>query len=281
MPRFRPARLLAVAVLASLASAPLAVAGASGTSTAPTSTAPATSRPAPKSPPPPPGGAARGQGRWFGGFTVTEYWPVPESWFSGKLVSAPGLPGKHRIDWLYSAQGVSMEGEGMGLDGNMYHIDSVGRDGWVTAAGKPTIAARNWKGGPPYWRAGAFWKNHLGQVTFPLQAGGWSDGRGVRYVPLRDVSFAPGASLPLTPYGSIAADPRVIPLGSLVYLPAYSQDGHGGWFVAQDTGGAIKGRHVDVYRTPPASAADGGQYLTGERAYVIKPAQIRQAAPAN
>ncbi len=84
------------------------------------------------------------------------------------------------------------------------------------------------------------------------------------------VTFAAGASRPLTFYGSIAVDPRVIPLGSWVYIPAYRGDGHGGWFVAQDTGGGIIGRHVDVYRTPPASPRDGGQYLTAQRIYVVK-----------
>jgi 3D (Asp-Asp-Asp) domain-containing protein len=56
-----------------------------------------------------------------------------------------------------------------------------------------------------------------------------------------------------------------------VYIPAYFDDGHGGWFLAQDTGAAINGRRVDVYRSPPASSSDPGQYLTGQRIYVIKP----------
>src|SRR6185312_3704332 len=50
---------------------------------------------------------------WLHHVEVTEYYPAPEAWFVGKKVSAPGLPGKHRIDWLYSASGVSMEGEGL------------------------------------------------------------------------------------------------------------------------------------------------------------------------
>jgi hypothetical protein len=231
--------------------------------------------------PPPPGAAARGHGRWIGGFAVTEYWPVPESWFVGKLVSVPGLSGRHRVDWLLSAEGVAMQGEGMGLDGRVYHIESFGDTGWVTAEGKPTVAAQGFTAGPPAWLAAGLWRNRSGQVTFPLQAGGWSDGPAVRYVPLKGVSFAPGASLPLTPYGSLSVDPSVIPLGSLVYLPAYRSDVYHGWFVAQDTGGAIKGRRLDVYRTPPASAGDGGLSLAGEAAYVISPGQIRAGAPAN
>ena len=56
----------------------------------------------------------RDHGRWLSGVTITEYWPAPEAWFIGKLVTTPGLSGKHRIDWLYSAMGVSMQGEGSG-----------------------------------------------------------------------------------------------------------------------------------------------------------------------
>ena len=85
----------------------------------------------------------------------------------------PGLSGKHRIDWLYSAMGVSMEGEGLGLDGRMYHIDALGSGGWVTKSGRRPKPSSGWSGGAPYWRAGGYWKNSHGGVTFPLSAGGW------------------------------------------------------------------------------------------------------------
>lgn len=203
--------------------------------------------------------------------TVTEYWPAPERWFVGRLVRTPGLSGEHRVDWLYSATGVSMQGEGIGLDGRIYHIDALGNAGWVTSAGALTSPADGWSAGSPYWRAGDYWKNRAGRVTFPLQRGGWSAGRGLSYVPLRGVTFASGPSLPLHFYRSIAVDPSVIPLGSRVYIPAYRHDGYGGWFIAQDTGGAIGGHHVDVYRWPPASSSNTGNYLTGQRVFVIKP----------
>ena len=82
---------------------------------------------------------------------------------------------------------------------------------------------------------------------------------------------AGGPSSPLRYYQSIAVDPGVIPLGSRVFIPAYRGDGHGGWFIAQDTGGAVTGRHIDVYRPPPASPSVAGQDLTGQRVLVIKP----------
>jgi 3D (Asp-Asp-Asp) domain-containing protein len=200
--------------------------------------------------------------------TITEYWPSPESWSVGAPVTAPGLSGKHRIDWLYSAMGVSMQGQGYGLDGRMYHISSLGSGGWVTPSGAPTSPADGWAAGSPYWRAGGYWANAAGAVTFPLARGGWSAGGGHRYIALPGVTFAPGPALPIRFYQSIAVDPGVIPLGSRVYIPAYRSDGYGGWFKAQDTGGAIIGHHVDVYRSPPKTPT-GGHYLTGQRIFVV------------
>jgi 3D (Asp-Asp-Asp) domain-containing protein len=219
--------------------------------------------------PPPP--SKRAKGSWLKGVAITEYWPAPESWFVGKMVKAPGLAGLHRIDWLYSAEGMSMEGSGLGLDGRSYHIDAPGDGGWITAEGASTSPSDGWSAGAPYWRAGGYWRNKKRAVTFPLSAGGWSNGRGAKYVALRNVTFAAGASLPLRYDQSVAVDPRVIPLGSRVYVPAYRNDGYGGWFIAQDTGGAINGRHIDVYRPPPASALDIGQSLASQRIFVIKP----------
>jgi 3D (Asp-Asp-Asp) domain-containing protein len=221
-----------------------------------------------KIPPPP---SRRSRGRWLRGVAVTEYWPSPEAWFIGRSVVAPGLASPHRVDWLYSATGVSMQGQGIGLDGRMYHIASLGSGGWVTAAGRGTSPADGWTGGSPFWRAGGYWRNTQGAVTFPLAVGGWSVGRGRRYVNLPGVTFASGPALPLHYDQSLAVDPKVIPLGSRVYVPAYRHDGHGGWFVAQDTGGAVTGRHIDVYRRPPASAGDPGRLLTAQRVYVIRP----------
>lgn len=44
--------------------------------------------------------------------------------------------------------------------------------------------------------------------------------------------------------GVIAVDPRIIPLGSKVYIKY--PDGHGEYAVAEDTGGAIKGNRIDI-----------------------------------
>ena len=55
----------------------------------------------------------------------------------------------------------------------------------------------------------------------------WSNGRGSKYVPLRNVTFAPGTSLPLHYLQSLAVDPSVIALGSRVYVGQLAAQGGG------------------------------------------------------
>lgn len=41
--------------------------------------------------------------------------------------------------------------------------------------------------------------------------------------------------------GTVAVDPRIIPLGSILYIKSY------GWARAEDTGSAIKGKRIDIW----------------------------------
>jgi 3D (Asp-Asp-Asp) domain-containing protein len=178
------------------------------------------------------------------------------------------MPRRHRVDWLYSARGLSMEGDGIDLAGRRAHIHGLGSSGWVTADGRntrPVRCAEHWSAGSPAWRGGG-WRNIFGAVTFPLELGGWSNGQGRWSGGYGGVSFAPGPSLPLRYYRSVAVDPRLIPRGSRIYIPAYRR-----WLVAQDTGGAILGAHIDVFRPPPASLSDSGRFLEHQRVYVVPP----------
>lgn len=53
-------------------------------------------------------------------------------------------------------------------------------------------------------------------------------------------------------YGIVAVDPSVIPLGTRMYIPGYGQA------IAEDTGGAIIGDHIDLCYDDQQQAVDWG-----------------------
>lgn len=63
-------------------------------------------------------------------------------------------------------------------------------------------------------------------------------------------------------YSTIAVDPRVIPIGSTVYVEGY------GYAVAQDTGGAIKGNIIDVFFHSKSEANAWGRRSV--KVYILK-----------
>ncbi|MEA1970272.1 MAG: 3D domain-containing protein [Thermodesulfobacteriota bacterium] len=57
-------------------------------------------------------------------------------------------------------------------------------------------------------------------------------------------------------HGTIAADTRLYPFGTKMYVPGY------GWGEVHDTGSAIKGSHIDVFFSDRDDALEWGrQYL--------------------
>lgn len=86
------------------------------------------------------------------------------------------------------------------------------------------------------------WISATGKSYFTMAAGPFGDGvKGNK----------------LVPYRTIAVDKKVIPFGTVVFIPDAKgvvirlPDGtsinHDGYFYAGDTGGAIKGAHIDVF----------------------------------
>lgn len=174
------------------------------------------------------------------------------------------------MDWLYSAWGMSMEGDGVSLSGKRFHIHKLGSQGWVRRSGKRTRPTRSgWSNGSPYWRD-IGWRNRRGRVTYPLRGGGWSNGRSRRHKKPKGITFKPGPSRPLKYWRSVAVDPKLIPMRSRVYVPAYRNRPGGGCMRAQDVGGAIQGRHIDVYRPAPKRRG-GARSHRGKRIYVVPP----------
>lgn len=69
-------------------------------------------------------------------------------------------------------------------------------------------------------------------------------------------------SIPLMPFRTIAVDPRIVPLESVIFAPelrgiSFEYDGrtftHDGYLFAGDRGGAIRGRHIDVFMVDDAA----------------------------
>ena len=66
---------------------------------------------------------------------------------------------------------------------------------------------------------------------------------------------------------TIAVDPRVIPLGSLVYVSGY------GKAIAADTGGAIKGHIIDVYFNSKSECTSWGRKYDVEVGIISYPGE--------
>jgi len=67
--------------------------------------------------------------------------------------------------------------------------------------------------------------------------------------------------------GIVAADPRVLPLGTVIRLDGLRRR-HNRHYVVEDTGRAIKGREIDIYMPSCAAARDFGR--RDARARVIR-----------
>lgn len=88
-------------------------------------------------------------------------------------------------------------------------------------------------------------------------------------------------AVPLTPRGTVAADPNFVPLGAPVYLALDRPEAYGLW-VAQDVGGAIKGpNRFDTFwgGGSEATRIAGGMSANGV-AYVLLPKGAPARAPA-
>ena len=82
-----------------------------------------------------------------------------------------------------------------------------------------------------------------------------------RAVPCTATAYAatghPTASGTMPHRGVVAADPAVLPLGSRIRVHAAGQ--YSGEYVVRDTGGAIRGRRIDIYMPEHAQAKRFGR----------------------
>ncbi len=86
-------------------------------------------------------------------------------------------------------------------------------------------------------------------------------------------------NVPVTPRGSVAADPAFIPLGAPVFITLDRPEASGLW-VAQDTGGAIKGANrVDTFwgAGPDAERIAGGMAANGTALLLLPRGTVERA----
>jgi membrane-bound lytic murein transglycosylase A len=88
------------------------------------------------------------------------------------------------------------------------------------------------------------------------------------YIFFKELAGPPLGSLglPITPHGTVAADPNFVPLGAPVFLAMDRPEASGFW-VAQDVGGAIKGpNRFDTFwgGGPEATGTAGGMSASGQ-----------------
>jgi membrane-bound lytic murein transglycosylase A len=101
------------------------------------------------------------------------------------------------------------------------------------------------------------------------------------YIFFKELTGPPVGSLnlPITPHGTVAADPNFVPLGAPVYLAVDRPEAYGLW-VAQDVGGAIKGpNRFDTFwgAGPDATRIAGGMAANGV-AWVLLPKGVAARA---
>ena len=85
----------------------------------------------------------------------------------------------------------------------------------------------------------------------------------------------------MTPRSSVAADPKYVPLGAPVFLSLDRAEPNGLW-IAQDTGGAIKGANrFDSFwgAGDQARAIAGGMASRGSALLLLPRASVARLAP--
>lgn len=166
---------------------------------------------------------------WYeAGFHITHYIIADERDAHGPMVQAAGVTGQHRRDFLYGAGGVPMQGTGVTLDNQYVRYDGGGGGWHNNARGNPDI------------------------LNSPAQAR------------LSETDAAHGRFGDVIANHSIAVDPSVIPGRSRVFISSSDGSRVVGERSADDTGGGIRGNHIDHFSGPGSAATRAWQASGGD-----------------
>jgi VWFA-related protein len=156
----------------------------------------------------------------------------------GKTTNPKNIKGTYYREFLYSAKGVCMQGSGKAISGEtIKYVGSGG--GWVNELRESVHYNR---------KLGKYTKAD-GTASSPY----WiKDESSVIFEQLPKDTFIGSKGWNIIPWYTIAVDPKIIPYGSIVYikrLDGINIEGISlnGFFIAADTGGAIKGNRIDVF----------------------------------
>lgn len=167
-------------------------------------------------------------------------------------------------------------------DGSVIRIGYAGQNGWPYTGIGSLMRQRDLLAGQP-----ASMQNMVAWLRANPEAGRALMNENRSYIFFRELTGAGplGAmGLPVTPRGTVAADPRFVPLGAPVFVDVEHAVADGLW-VAQDTGGAIKGANrFDTFWGPGEEAARiAGGLLSRGRAWLLLPLgtldRLAQGAP--
>lgn len=93
------------------------------------------------------------------------------------------------------------------------------------------------------------------EITFYTE---WEDGKLPEHPAFR---VTRSGKIP-RPWKTIAADPAIIPIGSIVYIPDFRDKPNGGVFVVEDIGAVIKGKKIDIYMDSVLEALHNRKFKT-------------------
>jgi 3D (Asp-Asp-Asp) domain-containing protein len=147
-----------------------------------------------------------------------------------------------------------LDREGNGISPPLRHKD------WCDAALQGSVSIQQGKTATAYVYVDS---NGPEQANCDEYLGKLSDGvknatRRARFMKVNHALGCGVRNIPLTPFRTVAVDTDIIPIGSVLYVPelrgrTFEYEGrgfvHDGYLFAGDRGGAIRGRHIDVFMT--------------------------------
>ncbi|MGL5346554.1 MAG: SH3 domain-containing protein [Peptostreptococcaceae bacterium] len=106
------------------------------------------------------------------------------------------------------------------------------------------------------WASGKYIKRGSSDNTTNFESNSVStnQGKNMKVVATAYTGYSTTSTGQKPVWGTIAVDPRVIPYGTKVYIPQFDQV-----FVANNTGGAIKGNKIDIYMNTKSECYNWGR----------------------